>query len=47
MNKQNNLMIKSITFSEPTKEYNEIKDFDEFLEAIVEEMSADEDDYVL
>ncbi len=42
-----NLMIKSISFSEPTKEYSEIKDFNEFLKAIVEEMTADEDDYVV
>lgn len=42
-----NLMIKSISFSEPTKEYTEITDFNEFLQAIVEEMAEDEDDYVL
>lgn len=42
-----NLMIKSISFKAPTPAYSEISDFDQFLEAIVEEMSADEDDYVV
>ena len=40
-------MIRSISFKAPTPAYSEINNFDQFLEAIVEEMSADEDDYAV
>ena len=42
-----NLMIRSISFKAPTQPISEITDANEFLALITEEMSSDEDDYVL
>jgi len=41
------LKIKSINFTAPAPRIEEITDADQFLAAIVEEMSAGEDDYVI